>query len=166
MATGRTRHGTSDRQCDRLLGQRLCAAGQSRRDRRARNPYSGRRSGKHPPENHQHPATEFAQTPKLFGGLVAGTSGIYTDIPTGTRIFRELSPYVGNAVYLELSNGLAPLPTDYSPRPNDTLDIIVQRPANPLREVVFENKTGGKVTATYVDGTTQAVTTVLKPVLA
>lgn len=108
---------------------------------------------------------EFAQTPKLFGGLVAGTSGIYTDIPTGTSIFRELSPYVGNAVYLELSSGLAPLPTDYSPRPNDTLDIIVQRPANPLREVVFENKTGGKVTATYVDGTTQVVTTVLKPVL-
>ncbi len=108
---------------------------------------------------------EFAQTPKLFGGLVAGVSGIYTDIPTGTSIFRELSPYVGNTVYLELSSGLAPLPDDYSPRPGDTLDIIVQRPANPLREVVFENKTGGNVTATYADGTTQVVTTVLKPVL-
>ena len=109
---------------------------------------------------------EFAQTPKRFGGHVSGVSGIYTNIPTGKAIFRDLSPYAGNAVYLESGDGsLALLPLNYVPRENDSLVIVVQRPVNPLREVVFENRTGGKVTATYADGTTQIVTTVIKPLL-
>ena len=97
---------------------------------------------------------EFAQTLKTFGGHVAGDSGIYTNIPTGTGIFRELSPYVGNRVYLE-GDGLTPLPVNYVPHPGDTLLIVVKRPVNPLTQVVFQNKTGGDVTATYADGTTR-----------
>jgi len=108
---------------------------------------------------------EFAQTPVFFGGHVSGASGIYTDIPTGMSIFRELSPYNGNPAYLEDHGGkLTDLPTNYKPKSGDILDIIVRRPAKPLIEVDFQNVKHGKVTAKYADGTVQQVTTVLKPV--
>lgn len=108
---------------------------------------------------------EFAQTPVRFGGLISGASGIYTNIPAGTAIFRELSPYAGNPVFLQSPSGvLTPLPANYTPRTDDVFVIIVKRPTNPLRQVVFQNVTGGKVTATYADGTQQIVTTVIKPV--
>jgi hypothetical protein len=109
---------------------------------------------------------EFSQTPVRFGGLISGESGIYTNIPTGTAIFRDLSPYAGNPVFLQGATGdLTPLPVGYTPHENDILVIVVKRPANPLRQVVFQNNAGGKVTATYADGTQQVVTTVIKPVL-
>ena len=107
---------------------------------------------------------EFAQTLKTFGGHVAGASGIYTNIPTGTGIFRELCPYVGNRVYLD-GDHLTPLPVNYVPHPGDTLVIVVKRPVNPLTQVVFQNKAGGDVTATYADGAIKVVTHVVKPVL-
>jgi len=107
---------------------------------------------------------EFARTLKTFGGHVAGDSGIYTNIPTGTGIFRELSPYVGNRVYLE-GDTLAPLPVGYVPHIGDTLVIAVRRPVNPLTQVVFQNKIGGDVTATYADGTARVICHVVKPVL-
>ncbi len=109
---------------------------------------------------------EFSQTPVRFGGHVSGASGIYTNIPTGTSIFRQLSPYAGNPVFLEGGQGqLTPLPIGYTPQENDTLVIIVRRPANPLTQVVFQNAVGGPVTATFADGTSKVITTVLKPVL-
>ena len=108
---------------------------------------------------------EFSKTPVRFGGLVSGASGIYTNIPTGTAIFRDLSPYAGNPVFLQDGGGnLSPLPTDYTPHVSDTLVIVVKAPTNPLRQVVFQNVAGGKVTATYADGTQQVVTMVIKPV--
>jgi hypothetical protein len=108
---------------------------------------------------------EFAQTPNFFGGHVSGTSGIYTDIPTGTSIFRELSPYSGNAVMIQDAHGiLEDLPTNYEPKLGDVLVILVQEPTNPLVEVDFQNVQHGKVTAKYRDGTRDVVTTVLKPV--
>lgn len=108
---------------------------------------------------------EFAATPKLFGGHVSGESGIYTNIPTGTGIFRDLSPYVGNPVFLQTGDDtLSSLPTNYAPRENDIFLVVVKRPANPLREVVFQNRAGGKVTATFADGTRKVVTTVIQGV--
>lgn len=108
---------------------------------------------------------EFSQTPVRFGGHVSGLSGIYTNIHTGTSIFRELSPYAGSAVLLEAGDGrLAALPLNYVPQENDVLVIVVARPVNPLRQIVFENRAGGAVTATYADGTTTLVTHVLKAV--
>jgi hypothetical protein len=108
---------------------------------------------------------EFAQTPVFFGGHISGASGIYTDIPTGTSIFRELSPYSGNPVFIEGQDGqLGDLQTNYKPKLGDVLDIIVKRPANPLVEVDFDNVKNGKVIAKYASGATERVTTVLKPV--
>lgn len=109
---------------------------------------------------------EFAQTPVRFGGHVSGASGIYTNIPTGTSIFRELAPFSGSPVFLQNGDGpLAPLPINYTPHENDALILVVKRPLNALRSVVFENRAGGSVTATFADGTQKAVTTVIKPVL-
>ncbi|HEX5323849.1 MAG TPA: Ig-like domain-containing protein [Capsulimonadaceae bacterium] len=109
---------------------------------------------------------EFAVTPNYYGGHIAGVSGIYTDIPSGVSLFRELAPYAGSKVYLENgSGGLAPLTAFYSPAMNDLLVIVVRRPLNLLRQVIFENKTGGDVTATYADGKSQVITHVAKPVL-
>ena len=108
---------------------------------------------------------EFGQTPKGFGGHVAGTSGIYTDIPTGKGIFRELAPFAGNPVQLQDTDGnLAPIPTTYKPAINDTFVITVLRPKNPLKEVDFENVKHGDVTVIYGDGTRKKVAEVIKPV--
>ena len=109
---------------------------------------------------------EFANTPNLFGGQVSGLSGIYTSIPVGVSIFRELSPLVGNPVYLEAPDGsTSPLPLNYLPHVSDTLQIVVLQPANPLKEVLFENIAGGAVTAFYVDGSQKFLTKVVKPVV-
>jgi hypothetical protein len=109
---------------------------------------------------------EFAVTPNYYGGHISGVSGIYTDIPSGISLFRELAPYAGSKVFLDTGSGaLQPLTSFYSPAINDILVIVVRRPENPLRQVVFENKTGGDVTATYADGKTEVVTHVAKPVL-
>ena len=108
---------------------------------------------------------EFASTPVRFGGHVSGLSGIYTSIPTGTGIFRNLAPYAGNVVYLEAGDGrVANLPVNYMPQEGDTLIIVVERPVNALREIVFENRVGGNVTATFANGRQSLVTHVLKPV--
>ncbi len=108
---------------------------------------------------------EFSQTPVRFGGHVSGLSGIYTNIPTGTAIFRDLAPFAGSVVFLEGGFGrLSSLPLNYVPQEGDTLVIVVEAPVNPLRQVVFENKANGAVTATYADGTSRVVTHVLKAV--
>ncbi len=108
---------------------------------------------------------EFSQTPVRFGGHVSGLSGIYTNIPTGTAIFRDLAPLAGSAVFLEAGDGrLSALPLNYVPQDGDTLVVVMEQPVNPLREVVFENRAGGDVTAAYADGTSHLVTHVLKAV--
>jgi len=108
---------------------------------------------------------QFAQTPNYFGGHVSGESGIYTDIPAGVGLFREFAPLVGSQV--TVASGDQPpmlLPVNYAPENGDVLTIIVRRPVNPLREIIFENKPGGNVTVTYADGSSTVVTHVLQPV--
>jgi hypothetical protein len=108
---------------------------------------------------------EFALTPNLFGGHISGDSGIYTDIFSGSSIFREFAPVVGSQVFLQgPGGGLTHLPMSYQPTVGDIVVIKVALPNNPLREVIFENKVGGNVTATYADGTAQTVTHVVKAV--
>lgn len=104
---------------------------------------------------------------KGYGGHVAGSAGIFTDIPAGSPFFRGLAPFVGNPVFSETRTGrLVPLPDTFQPKgqPGETLVILVRRPKNPLVEVTFENRAGGEVTATFADGTKQTVTSVVQPV--
>lgn len=105
---------------------------------------------------------------KGFGGFVPRASGIVTDIAAGTSIFRNLAPYVGDAVFQQSALGgrLVPLPTTFKPRgQGEVLVLVVRQPATrSVTELVFENKTNGKVTARDNNGATQVVTTVLQPV--
>ena len=109
---------------------------------------------------------EFAATPHFFGGQIAGASGIYTNIPTGVGLFRELAPYVGSPTYLVSTDGhtLAPLLSSYVPHEGDTLEIISREASDPLVSVEFVNHGGGTVTAVYASGRTQLVTHVVQPV--
>ena len=106
---------------------------------------------------------EFGHTPNGFGGHVAGSSGIFTDIPTGQGIFRNLAPFVGNSVFRETVTGLIPLPANYLPGIGDVLVIAVTVPARYPRELVFENRQGGGVRVVYPDGE-ETVARVERPV--
>lgn len=92
---------------------------------------------------------EFHNAPERFGGHVAGDSGIMTNIPAGTAIFRNLAPFTGNQVYLQKSGLLVKLPYDYYPQINDCLIIIVSLPDKLPDEIIFENRKGGIVEARY-----------------
>ena len=95
---------------------------------------------------------EFASVPTGFGGHVAGSSGIYTDIPTGKGIFRNLAPFVGNPVLRQTATGPIILGENYLPTIGDVLVITVTVPARYPKEMVFENRKDGLVKAVYEDG--------------
>lgn len=107
---------------------------------------------------------EFAKIPKGFGGHQPRSSGIYTDIFTGHSIFRNESPYVGNAVFVERNHTLLPLPEDYTPIEGETFVIVVTRPDKPISEIDFENKPRGNVTVLYPDGKSNVIASVDRPV--
>jgi hypothetical protein len=105
--------------------------------------------------------------PTSYGGHRPGVSGIYTDIPAGTSLFRELSPINGNDVFLESSSSgrLFPIPSSF--RPTGTGEVIVipvRTPKNALTSITIENKGGGKVEAAFADGTSRQVTETVQPV--
>jgi hypothetical protein len=106
---------------------------------------------------------EFSETPKNFGGHVASASGIYTDIPAGEGIFRNFAPFVGNPVCLETSSGLMRLGDSYIPQVGDSLVIVAQIPVRYPREILIENRNGGKVDVVFPDGR-ETVARVASPV--
>ena len=106
---------------------------------------------------------EFEQSPRGFGGHVAGLSGIATDIPTGTAIFRNLAPFVGNQVYLQRHGEIVPVRNDYLPTIGDTLIIVVEIPVHYPRQIVIENKINGRVEVIY-DDSSETVAVVERPV--
>ena len=95
---------------------------------------------------------EFRSSPNGFGGHTEGKAGIYTDIPTGKAIFRNLAPFVGNPVLIERLGRLIPLPDGYVPGFGDVLVIVVEIPSKYPKEITFENREGGAVTAVYPSG--------------
>lgn len=127
---------------------------------------------------------EFWTIPNGYGGHQPRSSGVYTDIYAGHSIFRNESPYVGNAVYIERDHQLQPLPTDYMPVEGETFVIIVTRPPvlgrdalgrdimsrpntgadKPIASIDFENKPQGKVTVRYTDGSSEVIASVVRPV--
>jgi hypothetical protein len=105
--------------------------------------------------------------PSSYGGHRPGVSGIYTDIPAGTSLFRELSPINGNDVLLESQNSgrLFPIPPSFRPTGKGEIIVIpVRTPKNALTAVTIENRGGGKVEATFADGTTRQITETVQPV--
>lgn len=109
----------------------------------------------------------FSIVPREFlgssTGYENGYSGVYTDIPAGTAIFRNLSPLVGNPVFLELKGRLRPLSRDYIPSAGDTLVITVLVPRRRPSEIIMENHPGGAVEAIY-NGVAERIAVVEKPV--
>ncbi len=103
---------------------------------------------------------------KGYGGHRPGSSGIFTDIPAGTSLFRDLAPLVGNPVLRQSESGqLTPLPPNFKPRGDgETLVIPVRVPRNALATVTFENKPNGVVEGTFADGTKRTLTNVVMPV--
>lgn len=108
---------------------------------------------------------QFAEVPKGYGGHIPYRSGIYTDIPAGVSLFRSLSPFVGNRVYLKGSDGkLRPLPASYRPAVGDVIVIHVRVPTKMPVELEFENRRGGDVLAKYSDGSISKLASVVRPV--
>ncbi|MBD3176101.1 MAG: hypothetical protein GF320_13055 [Armatimonadia bacterium] len=107
---------------------------------------------------------EFADPPPGFGGFSPGGGGIYTNIPAGTGIFRNLAPYVGNPVYVQYGDDPEPLPRDYQPVVGDRLIISVRRPVDPPAAFVFENHIGGLAYAEMEDGQRVPLARITRPV--
>lgn len=108
---------------------------------------------------------EFHTPPPGYAGHMADRSGIYTDIACGEAIFRNLAPFVGNPVRLELPDRLVPFPEDYQPHLDDRIVILVLRPPEMPREIVFENWKGGQVIACFEGRDPQPIARVVRPVL-
>lgn len=108
---------------------------------------------------------EFGVIPKRYGGHQPRSAQILTDIPAGRSIFRNQAPRVGSAVHIEDQESLRELPEDYLPTGGETFVILVRQPRDTPRDIVFENRVGGKVTANWPDGGSEILTTVLRPVV-
>ncbi|MHB9024746.1 MAG: hypothetical protein ACYC7E_11325 [Armatimonadota bacterium] len=92
-------------------------------------------------------------------------ASIYTDIPGGTGIFGgHWAPILGNPVFLEKPEGLQRIPDGYIPRRGDVLIIPVIEPLDAPREIIFENRFGGFITAIDWNGGSRLIGQVLKPV--
>lgn len=107
---------------------------------------------------------EFWSIPNGYGGHLPRSSGVYTDIFAGHSIFRNQSPYVGNAVYVERDRKLQPVPEDYTPIEGETFIIVVIRPDKPISSIDFENNAHGKVTVRHPDGSSEVIASVDRPV--
>jgi hypothetical protein len=107
---------------------------------------------------------EFSRIPKGFGGHEASSSGMYTDIPSGTSIFRTFAPFVGSPVYLQQNSQLRQITPEYTPLAGDVFVIVVDKPASWPLSIEFENRVGGAVTEVYPDGSKEEITKVVSPV--
>ncbi|MCE5314991.1 MAG: hypothetical protein ABFD49_05150 [Armatimonadota bacterium] len=107
---------------------------------------------------------EFSEIPRGYGGHIPRCSAIQVDIRTGESIFRNFSPFVGSAVYVERNHSLVPMPEDYIPIEGETFVIVVKRPNRMPGEIDFDNHSGGDVTVIYPDGASEKIATVDRPV--
>jgi hypothetical protein len=109
---------------------------------------------------------EFLKKPKAYRSYLSPDSSIYTDIPAGESIFGGgYAPFVGNVVMLSRpAYPVIPIPRGYVPAIGDKIYILVDRPVDYPKEMVFENRFGGKVSITYFNGVEKVIGEVLKPV--
>jgi hypothetical protein len=97
-------------------------------------------------------------------GDAQAQAAIVLDTAPGLGIFGGLGPTVGSPVYLEREGRLESLPSGYVPKPGDRLLILRMVPDRALLYLDFENVFGGRIIATYGDGTKEIVGHVLAPV--
>lgn len=106
------------------------------------------------------------KVPEYYNSYVSPNSSIYVDLEAGEGIFGGgYSPYVGNEVMVDEGGKLLPIGKGYVPKVGDTLVVQVLRPRRYPKEVVFENRFGGRVTLLYPEGEGKIIGVVLKPVL-
>ncbi len=110
---------------------------------------------------------EFVKTAKARRSYLSPDSSIYTDLPAGETIFGgSFSPFVGNRLLVSRAPEPALLlPNNYKPQLGDKIYIIVERPIDYPRDIVFENKFGGKITIDYFNGSEKVIGRVLRPVV-
>jgi hypothetical protein len=108
----------------------------------------------------------FLKPPHMYRSYLSPDSSIYTDIPAAEGIFGAgYSPFVGNPVMLgSKGQTLLPITQDYRPKVGDTLYILVERPVNYPKEIIFENRFGGQITIKYFSGEEKVIGEVLRPV--
>ena len=109
---------------------------------------------------------EFLVKPRDYRSYFSPDASIYTDIPAGTALFGGgFAPYVGNIILLSRPGfAVVPWPTGVAPQINDKIYILVDRPADHPKEIVFENRAGGAVRISYFNGDQRAIGRVVKPV--
>jgi len=111
--------------------------------------------------------SEFTKAAKHRRSYLSPDSSIYTDIAAGEGIFGgSFSPFVGNTIMVSrLSEPAQPLPGNYKPQIGDKIYIIVERPIDYPKEIVFENKFGGNISIEYFTGRKRVIGQVLRPVV-
>lgn len=110
---------------------------------------------------------ELGKIARSYRSFYSASSSIYTNVTVGEGIFGgPYTPFVGNRVKRVAPSGeLVSLRSNYVPKAGDVLYILVERPVDYPKEIVFENSFGGKILQTGVDGETKVIGTVLRPVL-
>jgi len=110
---------------------------------------------------------EFLVKQKDYNSYLSPTSSIYTNIPAGESIFGGgFAPFVGNKLLLSRPGyTVGMLPAGYVPAVGDKIYIIVERPVAYPKEIVFENRFGGKITIKYPSGGEKVIGEVLRPVV-
>jgi len=110
---------------------------------------------------------EFVKTNKARRSYLSPDASIYTDIAAGEGIFGgDFSPFVGNTIMVSRSSAsVQPLLVNYIPQIGDKIYIIAERPIDYPKEMVFENKFGGKISLAYFNGGERLIGRVLRPVV-
>jgi len=109
---------------------------------------------------------EFLQPPRKYRSYLSPDASIYTNISSGKSILGGgFSPFVGNKVmFSRPAQSMIPMPADYIPEVGDTLYILVDRPVENPKEIVFENRFGGRISISYFSGEERVIGEVLRPV--
>lgn len=104
--------------------------------------------------------------PRDYRSYLSPDSSIYTDIAAGEKIFGGgFAPFVGNKVFFSRQTSyLYPITSDYQPSLGDVYTIVVKRPLDYPKEIVFENTFGGRITIRYFGNREKVIGTVLRPV--
>lgn len=110
---------------------------------------------------------EQLSTFKYGAAATNPNAAIYTDIPGGTGLFGQWTPFINGRVLVERGGGTAqPLAKDYQPRTGDVLTLPVERVKKLPQWIEFENRFGGLIRLHYSEPEeTKIIGEVLRPVL-